>query len=110
MPVCTSCFAYYVRAPCPYCADTGSPAPGTSVGVRTSSAATGGLRAPAEKPLRRQVEDLQGKNELLQKETLKLKEELTEKNRIIARLEAELRSSNEDKNFLLTKISELEGK
>jgi len=108
MPVCPSCFAYYVRAPCPYCSDTGQPA---TIESRTQSwnSQTIGVRASEETYLKKQVEDLQGKVELLQKENQSLKGELTEKTRIIARLEAELRSSQDDRNFLLSRLSELEG-
>ena len=60
------------------------------------------------KKLQRQLDTLQGKIEQIQKENQNLKEELTEKNRIISRLEADLRSSVEDKSFLLNRISELE--
>ncbi len=107
MPVCPSCFAYYVRAPCPYCADQGHPrTPDTQFG---SSQATS-VVVSEEKTIRRQVADLQGKVELLQKENQRQKEELTEKNRVIARLEAELRTIQDDRDFLLKKIAELEEK
>lgn len=107
MPVCPSCFAYYVRAPCPYCADKGHPrTPETQFG---SSQATS-VVVSEDKTIRRQVADLQGKVELLQKENQRQKEELTEKNRVIARLEAELRTIQDDRDFLLKKIAEMEEK
>jgi len=107
MPVCPSCFAYYVRAPCPYCADKGHP--------RTPESQFESLKPTSEvvtedRALHRQVTDLQGKVELLQKENQNQKEELTDKNRVIARLESELRSIQDDRDYLLSKIAELEGK
>jgi len=107
MPVCPSCFAYYVRAPCPYCADKGHPrTPETQFG---STQATN-VVVSEDKTIRRQVADLQGKVELLQKENQRQKEELTEKNREIARVEVKLRSIQEDRDFLLKKIADLEEK
>lgn len=107
MPVCPSCFAYYVRAPCPYCADKGHPR--TPESQFESSKLTRNV-VTEERTLRRQVTNLQGKVELLQKENQRQKEELTDKNRVIARLESDLRSTQDDRDFLLSKIAELEGK
>ncbi|MFX0195508.1 MAG: hypothetical protein ACFFCW_05230 [Candidatus Hodarchaeota archaeon] len=107
MPVCPSCFAYYVRAPCPYCADKGHP---RTPEIEFGSSQATSVVVSEDRTLRRQVADFQGKVELLQKENQRQKEELTEKNRVIARLEAELRSIQDDRDFLLKKIAELEEK
>ncbi|MFQ6125226.1 MAG: hypothetical protein ACE5R6_11580 [Candidatus Heimdallarchaeota archaeon] len=107
MPVCPSCFAYYVRSPCPYCADKGHPRISES---QFESLKPSSEVATEEKAIRRQVTDLQGKVELLQTENQRQKEEITEKNRVIAGLESELRSVQDDRDFLLSKIAELEGK
>jgi len=109
MPVCPSCFAYYVRAPCPYCADAGNVNPITRSVIRKPATATRGPHITKEKPLKTKVENLQSKTDSLQEEMQQLKSELTEKNRIVTQLEADLRSCNDDKNFLLNKISETEG-
>jgi len=112
MPVCQRCFAYYVRAPCPYCADTGIGQPadaGSQSHFESKLQLTTPDKMMESKKLQRQIDSLQGKIEQIQKENQNLKGELTEKNRIISRLEADLRSSVEDRSFLLNRISELEG-
>lgn len=113
MPVCQRCFAYYVRAPCPYCADTGTGQPAADAGSQSHFQSKLQLTTPDKlmesKKLQRQLDSLQGKIEQIQKENQNLKEELIEKNRIISRLEADLRTSVEDRSFLLNRISELEG-
>jgi len=109
MPLCSSCFAYYVRAPCPYCADAGNVNPITRSIIRKPATATRGPHITKEKPLKRKVENLQSKTDTLQEEMQQIKSELTEKNRIVTQLEADLRTCNDDKNFLLNKISEIEG-